>query len=164
MKMILFACALTVFAGFNFVGLTRDEDKIRQELEAVYAKIDAALKAKDLKILDSLLSDNYEGLGEESTFTKEETLASIKRNFEMAKEITFAQTTIDGIRRVGKNEIVDYTQTVKAVIDGGDRRNHSLEIVAKGRNWWIKEKNRWVCVAGEEIGTDVKIDGKAVSE
>lgn len=165
MKKIVLAFTLFAVAGLSLVNLVQADEKVRKELAAVYVKIDAAVKAKDLKTLGALLSEDYEGNSEGKKLTKAQTVAEMKRNFEAVKEITAVKTTIDKIQHVEGNEIVDYTQTVKGTIAGPDGKDHALDVSVKGRDWWVKgEDGKWICVAGEDVSNDVKIDGKPVAE
>lgn len=60
MKKLFLCLALFALAALSFANLATADEKTRKELEAVYAKIDAAVKAKDLKIFDNVLAKDYE--------------------------------------------------------------------------------------------------------
>jgi|GEM_PF-6939688 len=164
MKKILLAFALLAIAGLSFVNLAQADEKVRKELAAVYAKIDAAVKAKDLKTVESFLAEDYEGRSEGKTKTKAETVAEMKRHFGMVKKFTSSKTKIDKIRHVEGNEIVDYTMLIKGTVAGPNGKDQTLEVNSKGRDWWVKGDNgKWMCVAGEELSGEVKVDGKPVN-
>lgn len=164
MKKLLLAFALLALAGLSFVNLAQADEKVRKELAAVYAKIDAAVKAKDLKAISAILSDDYEGRSKDKKMTKAETVAEMKRYFGMVKKYAVSKTKIDKITHVEGNEIVDYTMAIKGTIAGPNGKDQTLEVNSKGRDWWIKgDDGKWICVAGEEISTQVKVDGKAAN-
>lgn len=164
MKKILLAFALLAIAGLSFVNLAQADEKVRKELAAVYAKIDAAVKAKDLKTVESFLAKDYEGRSEGKTKTKAETVAEMKQHFGRVKQFTSSKTKIDKIQHVEGNEIVDYTMLIKGTVAGPNGKNQTLEVNSKGRDWWVKGDNgKWMCVAGEELSTEVKVDGKPVN-
>ncbi|MDQ4123272.1 MAG: nuclear transport factor 2 family protein [Acidobacteriota bacterium] len=165
MKKIFLAVALSALAGSNFVNLVQADAKVRKELAAVYAKVDAAVKAKDLKALESLLADDYEGRSDGKKMNKAETIARMKQHFEMVKEFTSSKTKIDKIQHLEGNEIVDYTQTIKGTVAGPNGKDVPLDVSVKGRDWWVKnDDGKWICVAGEETGSEVRVDGKPMTE
>ena len=164
MKKTLLAFALLAIAGLSFVNLAQADEKVRKELAAVYAKIDAAVKAKDLKTVESFLAKDYEGRSEGKTKTKAETVAEMKQHFESVKKFTSSKTKIDKIQHVEGNEIVDYTLSIKGTVAGPNGKDQTLEVNSKGRDWWVKGDNgKWMCVAGEELSGEVKVDGKIVN-
>lgn len=88
----------------------------------------------------------------------------MKQHFEMTKEFTSVKTKIDKIRHVEGNEIVDYTMAIKGTVTGENGKDATLEVNGKGRDWWVKgDDGKWICVAGEELSSDVKVDGKPVN-
>jgi len=86
-------------------------DDTRKELEAVYAKIDKAIKDKDIETLESLLGEDYEKQADGKTIKRAEAIAQMKKSFEIAISVESFKTTIDKIKQVEGNQIVDYTQT-----------------------------------------------------
>jgi ketosteroid isomerase-like protein len=127
-------------------------DDIRKELEAVYAKIDEAIKDKDLKTLESLLSEDYEKQAEGKTIKRPEAIAQMKKSLEAVKTVESVKTTIDKIKQVEGNQIVDYTQTAKVKITDENGKDQSVVITTKGRDWWVKDDDgEWICVSAERI-------------
>lgn len=147
---LILTLLLTGLAYANSV--TASGDDVRQELEAIYAKIDAAMKSKDLKTLESLLAEDYEKQRGDKTIERAAVVAEMKKSFESVKTIKSAKTTIDKIEQVEGNEIVDYTQVVKAVVVGADGKDAPFEDTSKGRDWWVKDDDgKWLCVNSERI-------------
>lgn len=142
-----------LLTGLTYVNsVTASDDDVRKELEAVYAKIDAAVKGKDLKTLESLLAKDYEKQRGDKTIERAAAVAEMKKSFESVKEIKSSKTTIDKIEQVEGNEIVDYTQVVKAVVVGADGKEQPFEDTSKGRDWWVKgDDGKWMCVNSERI-------------
>ncbi len=143
-----------LLTGLTYINsASANDDDVRKELEAVYAKIAAAVKAKDMKTVESLLGDDYEKQVGDKTIKRAEVIAQMKKSFEMTKEIKSAKIVIDKIQHVEGNEIVDYTQTMKGVIVGADGKDETVEAVSKGRDWWVKDDDgNWMCVSSERIG------------
>lgn len=143
---LVLALAVISLAATNAVGI---DDEVRQELETAYAKIDAAIKEKDVDTLASFLSEDYEKRAGDKKMNREETIAEMKKTFEMVKKIESAKTTIDKIQQVEGNYIVDYTETGKVVLVGSDT---AIEATTKGRDWWVKnDDGKWHCVAAEKL-------------
>ena len=139
------------------------DESVKKELEAVYAKIDATIKAKDIKSLESFLTKDFEMIEDGKKLNRAETLAQWEKQFEMLSEVTTFKTTIDKIQHVEGNEVVDITQTVKGTFKGADGKTHTLEAVGKSRDFWTKsEDGKWLCNTIEDKGGEVKIDGKPV--
>ena len=127
-------------------------DDTRKELEAVYAKIDKAIKDKDIETLESLLGEDYEKQADGKTIKRAEAIAQMKKSFEIAISVESFKTTIDKIKQVEGNQIVDYTQTAKIKITDENGKDQSKVITTKGRDWWVKDDDgKWICVGAERI-------------
>ncbi len=144
---------LTVaLASLAYTDLTFANNDVRKELEAVYAKIDAAIKSKDEKTLESLLAEDYEKRSGDKTIGRDEVIAQMKENFETTKQIESSKITITKVQHVEGNEIVDYTHTVKGTMTGADGKDQSFTATNKGRDWWVKDEDgSWTCVAAEKV-------------
>ena len=134
------------------VHINKADDEIRKELEVIYAKIDAASVAKDVKTFESLLADDYEKREGDKTLNRAEAIAAMKKALDSVKKIESSKTTIDKIEQVEGNYIVDYTMVGKAVVVGADGKETSVEGTSKGRDWWVKDDDgKWHCVASESM-------------
>ena len=133
-------------------GAATTTDDTRKELEAVYAKIDEAIENKDIKTLESLLSEDYEKRADGKTIKRAEAVAQMKKSLEMVEEIESVTTTINKIKQVEGNQIVDYTQTAKVKIKDDNGKVQSVTISTKGRDWWVKDEDgEWICISAERI-------------
>jgi hypothetical protein len=147
--MLILVLALT---GFAYTSVIRVEDDVRKALEAVYAKIDTATEEKDMKTLESLLGADYEKQSGGKTLKRAEVVAQMKKSFDSVKEIVSSKTTIDKIKQVEGNQIVDYTQTSKVVVAGEDGKDQTVEFTSKGRDWWVEDEDGdWICVSSERL-------------
>lgn len=143
--------ALIMALAVTGLAFTAARDEIRRELEAVYAKIETAMKAKDIAALEALLDEGYEKTSGKETFDRAQTIARMRQNLDMTKSIDEVEMTIDKIEQVEGNYIVDYTQKVKGtlVIEG---KEEAFDITSKGRDWWVKnDDGKWICVGAESI-------------
>jgi ketosteroid isomerase-like protein len=148
--MLMLAVAGLAFS--NVLITTTAANDAKKELAAVYAKIDAAIKNKDVKTLASLLAEDYEKEVEGKKLNRAETIAEMKENFEAIKSIDSIKTTIDKIQHVEGNEIVDYTQTGKATVKGEGGKDQTVSVTSKGRDWWVKDDDGdWMCVSSEKL-------------
>lgn len=138
--------------GFGYANAAFNADETRQELEAVYAKIDAAIVASDMKTLEALLADDYEKIDGDKTIKRSEAVAEMKKSLESVKDVESCKTTINKIRQVEGNQIVDYTQIAKVVVAGADGKDKTMEFTTKGRDWWVKDDDgEWSCVGAERV-------------
>lgn len=134
------------------VHINKADDEIRKELEAIYAKIDAASVAKDMETMESLLADDYEKREGDKTLNRAEAIAQMKKALDSVKKIESSKTTIDKIEQVEGNYIVDYTMVGKAIVVGADGKETVAEGTSKGRDWWVKDdEGKWHCVASESM-------------
>jgi len=146
---LIFMLAGVSLASANVFTLL---DDIRKELEAVYAKIDKATEDKDVKTLESLLAEDYEKVADGKTLKRDETVARMKKSFEIVKDIESSKTKIDKIEQVEGNQIVDYTTVAKVTITDEDEKDKSMTVTSKGRDWWVKnEDGEWICVSSERL-------------
>jgi hypothetical protein len=76
----------------------------------------------------------------------------MKKSLEAVKTVESVKTTIDKIKQVEGNQIVDYTQTAKVKITDENGKDQSVVITTKGRDWWVKDDDgEWICVSAERI-------------
>ena len=154
MKVIksLFLVMMLAAVSLAAVHINKVDDEVRKELEAIYAKIDAASVAKDMETMESLLADDYEKREGDKTLNREEAIAEMKKSLESVKKIESSKTTIDKIEQVEGNYIVDYTMKGKAIVVGADGKDTVAEGTSKGRDWWVKDDDgKWHCVASEKL-------------
>lgn len=154
MKIIssLFLTLALVAVAFASTNAFRAVDETRDELEAMYAKIDKAAKDKDIDTLASFLSADYEMHDGDKTIKRDEALAQMKKSLDAVKSVESSKTVIDKIEQVEGNQIVDYTMTAKVIVVGEDGKENHATITSKGRDWWVKgDDGKWLCVAAERI-------------
>jgi hypothetical protein len=78
-----------------------------------------------------LLAEDYEKQFEGKTLKRAEAVAQMKKSLETVKEFVSVKTTVNKIKHVEGNEIVDYTQTAKVTITGEDGKDQTVEITVK---------------------------------
>lgn len=141
-----------VLVGLGYANATSSADDVRKELEAVYAKIDRAIVNSDMKTLESLLADDYEKIDGDKTIKRADAIAAMKASLESVKDVESCKTTINKIRQVEGNQIVDYTQIAKVTVAGAGGKDETMEITTKGRDWWVADEDgEWTCVAAERV-------------
>jgi ketosteroid isomerase-like protein len=117
---------------------------IAENVEQVLSKMEqdwvgASLK-KDIAFVDSLLADDYVGIGSDgSVWTKPKQIEVLRSG-----ELKFDSVSIDGIkvRAFGDTAVVTYSQTEKSRFQGKD---------SSGRTMWtdifVKRNGKWQLVA-----------------
>ena len=147
------------------VGPARaDEKELRKEFEAIYARVDQAIKNKDTKSLIAMLADDFTSKEEDGKILdREQSIASVTQSMAAIKEVHSAATKIDSLKEGNGQVVVDYTQTVKATIDGADGSTHEIVATQKGRDTWARTDHDWILKQGENLGNTVTVDGKPVS-
>ena len=149
--------------GFGYTARAEDDPNVK-ELTAIYAKLDAAFKAKDLELLTSYYAKDYTAEQKGKTLKREEAVASLGEALSIVKEISSATSTIVKVEQVEGNYIVDLTQVAKGTIAGPDGKDHVLEASGKSRDWWIKtDEGKWENIHSEDLSSTVLVDGKPVS-
>lgn len=160
MKNLFFALTFLAIGALGFSTIATADGDVKKELTAVYAKMDAAIKARDMKTVISYLGDDFEMTADGKTMKRAEAVAHMQKQMDTVKEFTMFKSTIEKIEHVEGNEIADVKQEGKftAVING---KEHTVEAVAKVREWWIKtDEGKWLCIGSEELSGEIKIDGK----
>jgi len=122
------------------------DDSVRKELEALYAKRDQAVKAKDANSFKSLLADDYTEKDKDGKITNRvDSIKEIEKNFadKDVKE-TSSSTKIEGVKqgKDGNEMLVDTSQVQKmtAMMDG---QLHQLEFNGKYRDTWVRTDAGW---------------------
>lgn len=148
---LLLSVLLVVVASAS-TNAFRAADEVRDELEAIYAKIDKAIMAKDIDTLSSLLAADYEKNEGTTKLNRADAIAEMKKNFDMVKSIESTKTTIDKIEQVEGNQIVDFTETATITVVDASGKENQVSVSSKGRDWWVKgEDGKWLCVAAEKV-------------
>ena len=75
-----------VATSLTYANVAKLTDDVRKELEAVYAKIDAAIEEKDVKTLESLLGEDYEKQVDGKTLKRDEAVAQMKKVLKQSKK------------------------------------------------------------------------------
>lgn len=145
------------------VVLSQD-DSVRKELEAVYAKRDQALKDKNF---DFMLSQEAEDYTEKSkdgkVMNKEQADAAAEDVKKMVVAVSEESSKIESVKEGDDGEyIVEISDQGKLTIKGPDGNNHEVEGHGRSRDTWVKTEAGWKIKAHEEIESTITIDGQPV--
>lgn len=159
----LFIVLTLVLAGLSFINFAAADDSVKKELEAIYAKMDKAIKAKDLKTLETFYAEDFELIMDGKAHKRAEAWEVLKKQIEMMKEFSQVKTTIEKIQHVEGNEVADVKYEVKGTIILPDGKDGALDVVGKSREFWQKgEDGKWLMNTSEDLGSEVKINGQIV--
>lgn len=164
-KLIALSLLMMLAAMFMPVSPARaDEKELRKEFEAIYAKVDEAIKNKDVKALTAMLADDFTSKEEDGKILdREQSIAAVTQSMAAIKEVHSVATKIDSLKESNGQVAVEYTQTVKATINGPDGNTHEIVATQKGRDTWVRTDRDWMIKQGENLSNTVTVDGKPVS-
>lgn len=155
---------LLAAAAISFGSVAQGGDDPDKELKALYAKMDVAVKAKDIKALTQYLNDDFTFDIDGKTLKRAEAIGMFQKSFEQVGEISGVKTVVTKIQQVEGNYIVDSTQTLNATVTLPSGKKSQIEAVGKSRDWWIKMEDKgWKIIHSEDMGQKMTIDGKPVS-
>ena len=141
------------------------DDSIRKDLEAAYAKRDKAIRDKDLDAFNSLMASDYKSKSKDGvTNSLEENSAKMAKNFadKNVKEV-ICITKIDDINlgKAGNEVVVDASQTLtmNTTISG---QPHQFQVQAKIRETWVRTDAGWRVRYTENMDTSATEVGPVV--
>src|SRR5258708_3572967 len=117
------------------------DDSVRKELEAVYAKRDQAIKARDADFLKSLLADDYTEKDKDGKIkNRADAIKSLEKNAvdKDVKDVSSATTIVSVKQGKDANEVIvetSLTLNVTAMING---QPHQIEANGKSRDTWMR--------------------------
>jgi ketosteroid isomerase-like protein len=138
------------------------ESEVRKELEALYAKRDAALKAKDVAYITSLETDDFTRKSKDGkTVDRKQADAEMDMINTVIKEVTTFKTTLDDVKQGENGEVTVLISDKGALILIGDgNQEHKVEGSGKGRDVWVKTDQGWKIKSHEEVESNTTVDGK----
>jgi hypothetical protein len=160
------AIAAGIFGAFLFVGIAHaaveTEAKLKVVLEAQYAKIIAAEKAKDWKALEAILAPNYRSIDTDGT------IISRTREMKQDEETPAVRNERDRITVLSvdlKGDQLFVQQRFNGRFDqtGQDGKSHRFVIVAYSSDLWRRNGTGWICEQTITNVQDVSVDGQPVA-
>jgi ketosteroid isomerase-like protein len=163
-KAILIIVALILGTFILASPSSAQETDVRKELEALYAKRDAALKAKDVAYITSLETDDFTKKSKDGkTVDRKQADADMDMINTIIKEVTTFKTTVDDVKQGENGEVTVLISDKGALIMIGEgNKEQKLEGSGKGRDVWVKTDQGWKIKSHEELESTTTVDGKPV--
>ena len=130
------------------------DDSVRKELEAVYAKRDQAIKARDADFLKSLLAADYKEKDKDGKITNRTDVTNSFDKSAADKDITEVSSAskIESIKqgRDANEAIVETSLTLNmtAMMNG---QPHQLQVNVKSRDTWMRNETGWKMKFSENV-------------
>ena len=130
------------------------DDSVRKELEAVYAKRDQAIKARDADFLKSLLAADYKEKDKDGKITNRTDVTNSFDKDAADKDITEVSSAskIESIKqgRDANEAIVETSLTLNmtAMMNG---QPHQLQVNGKSRDTWMRNETGWKMKFSENV-------------
>ena len=142
-----------------------DNDDVRKELEAAYAKRDKAFKDKDGALIKSFEADDYIQKTKDGTVADRAIVdPQTDQLLSIVKEIRILTTTVDKVTpgKEPNQYLAEVSSKGDFTIAGGDGALHQVVASAKLRDTWIKTKDGWKIKYHEELESATMLDGKPI--
>lgn len=161
-KVVVAVLAMCWMAMLHVSGPARADEKTdRHALEAIYAKVDQAIKNKDVKSIRAYMTEDFSLKRQDGkVLNRNESLDSIEQSLGQLGEIHSSTTTINDLKEVEGTAVADTTQVLKARIDGPDNKSHELVATAKSRDTWSQTEHGWMIKRSEDLGQSATMDGQ----
>ena len=139
----------------------------RKDFEALYAKRDQALKAKDADFMNSLLAEDYTSKDEHGKIINR-AQAVEENNFMISviKEVSSVATKVESAKQ-GKDEneaIVESSDAGNLTMRGPDGQLHLIEAKGKSRDTWVRTGGGWKLKYHEVVESSGTVDGKPTQQ
>lgn len=155
--------ALTVFSlGFG----QKDVKTVRKAIEAQTAKFNAAFKARDAKVLESMMDDSFVSESTKGRMSpRAESLEILRDTLAAFKSISVAKSTILSLKIQNGLAIVKCDNVIKGVIIQPNGKKGNLASHTKSLEQWSYNKGVWKLHYARELpGGKTTIDGKVQKE
>jgi Domain of unknown function (DUF4440) len=138
-----------------------------QDFEALYARGDQALKAKDADFLNSLLAEDYTEKDDKGTIkTRAQTVEQNNRLVAAIKQVTISTTKVESVKE-GKDEneaIVEIASAGNVTMTLADGQLHVIEAKGKSRDTWVRTDGGWKLKYREVLESSGTVDGKTIQQ
>jgi hypothetical protein len=154
-RFIVTACIAMLVSS---CAVLAQDDALRKEFEALYAKRDEAFKSKDAGFIKSLLADDYTAKGKGGNVkSRADEIRATDEMFPNIKEVPIFVTKVEGVKQ-GKDEneaIVETSNTGKIVFVAPDGQTHRITGKGKSRETWIRTGAGWKIRYSEDLESTV---------
>lgn len=139
------------------------DNALRKDFEALYAKRDKAFKAKDAHFINSLLAEDYTSKDKDGNVSnRAQTVEKNNSSIAAIKEVISVATKIESARqgKDGSEAVVETSDAVKLSFTGADGQPHLYDGAEKLRETWVRAEAGWKLKYTELLESKATIDGK----
>ena len=135
-----------------------------EELKIVYTKLDKAAKNLDLKTFETYLGENFRLETVEENLNKQQMLGKLKSQFALISEISEAVSTINEIRAVDDNYVLDVTFVLVGKLATPDGKSAKFSITSKSTDIWHRDRwGNWQEHRQIDLGNKIVIESKKIN-
>jgi hypothetical protein len=152
----------TITLTLFFAGFALGQEKsLRKEIEAIYAKRQNAIRAKDFASLKADEGDDYIEKSKDGTIqNRQQADAEADQLFPLIKEVfAYSLQTVSIEEGKSREIIVETTDSVVFSILGPDDKIHKFSGKGRQRDIWIRTHNGLKLKYHEELESTVKMEG-----
>jgi hypothetical protein len=152
------------FVAFSLVGLGRAD--LKSELKASNAKLDAAMRAKDLKGLESLMrgsvSSDFRFFQDGKSQDFKTFIGNLTASIAMMETVTVASTRVLGLTIDGAKGSSQVEHTLAGTMKTPDKKVHTTRWVGTFAESYRKVGGQWKTVKISTTSQKYWMDGKPV--
>jgi hypothetical protein len=166
---VLTACAAGGTLFTVSMAVHAEDAPSKRQFQAMYDKIAAATKKRDLKPIEPLLASDMTSKGIDGKIkSRAEWLKAIDEQLKRAKSVSACSFTIGSIQWADKKISVESEFHVVAVVTdekgnlgGAKGQTHTIDEISKHQDLWAKVGGKWrLSSLQEQPGGKVLVDGK----
>ena len=161
LKLMVLMCVSIPLFG---VAVKADDEHVRKEIEAIYAKRDKAMLNKDFAFIKSTEAEEYtEKKKDGKVLNREEADAEIDQLAPMIKEVQSFWTRVESVKE-GEDEeiIVEISDGGKISLVDPEGKTHIVEGSGKSRDTWEHTDKGWKIKSHVSLESTTKLDGKPI--
>ena len=162
MKQAIFASLFVFFIlGLNF--FVSAQDKINAEdveqLKIIYSKLDKAAKSADLKMFETYLGENFRLETADENLNKRQMLVRLKSQFALVNEISEAVSTINEIKVIDGNYVLDVTFVLAGKLTAPNGKSVKFTVTSKSTDVWHRDGwGNWLEHRQIDLGNKIEIE------
>jgi len=158
-------CTTAMISTLVLTGLALGQDNVlRKEIEAIYAKRQKAILEKDFARLKLDQADDYTEKSNDGTVqNRKQADAEADQLYSIIKEVFSYSMRVVAIEESKKREIfVDTADSGEFSFVGPDDKIHRLTGKGRQRDIWIRTQGGLKMKYHEELESNVQVDGKPI--
>jgi len=166
MKPILSRFALLSLAAYLVVVASApsgaDPASAKRDIQAVYKKIAAAMKRKDVDAIKATGTPDFKSIANGQSMDADASIGMVRQFLASLKEVKSVQMTVVSVKLSGDAaaEVVMRSKVV-AITNPQHGKTHTLFSTATSRDHWVKTGTGWLMQSIEDMpGAVTLLDGK----